>query len=84
MSLQWLWLKVQIPEESKLVDIIRPAIDSVYKAILQRDTSLFRSSYILVTVTCNNSHHTAAFEFNMVNISVTKSFSKYDFKTAEK
>ncbi len=67
-------------KESQLIGMINPAIDSVTNAINQKNTALFNSSYSLLTNTCNNCHHAANFEFNVVKIPDIQSFSNQDFK----
>jgi thymidylate synthase len=71
-------------KESQMVDMIQPAIDSINNAIQKRNTILFKSSYNLLTNTCNNCHHAVQFEFNVVRIPEVQSFSNQDFKTMEK
>jgi hypothetical protein len=67
-------------KESQLVAMINPALDSVSGAIQQRNPILFTRSYILLTNTCNNCHRVAEFEFNVVKIPDTQTFSNQDFK----
>jgi hypothetical protein len=67
-------------KESQLIGMINPAIDSVSNAIKQKNVALFNSSYTLLTNTCNNCHHAANFEFNVVKIPNSQSFSNQDFK----
>lgn len=67
-------------KESRMIDLIEPALDSINLAIKQKDTLLFRHSYILLTNTCNDCHQATKFEFNIVKIPVTPPFSNQDFK----
>ncbi len=67
-------------KESKMIDMIQPAIDSINKAIQQKNISLFKSSYVLLTNTCNNCHRANQFDFNVVKIPEMQSFSNQDFK----
>jgi hypothetical protein len=67
-------------KESKMVGMINPALDSVNAAIQQKNAALFKSSYILLTNTCNNCHRAANFEFNVVKIPDNPPFSNQDFK----
>jgi hypothetical protein len=67
-------------KESLMIGMINPAIDSVSNAIKQKNTTLFNSSYTLLTNTCNNCHLAANFEFNVVKIPESQSFSNQDFK----
>jgi hypothetical protein len=67
-------------KESQMIGMVDPAIDSVSYAIKQKNAALFNSSYTLLTNTCNNCHHAANFEFNVVKIPESQSFSNQDFK----
>ena len=67
-------------KESQMIDMIFPALDSINYAILQRNAAQFKSSYILLTNTCNNCHRATNFEFNVVKIPDTPPFSNQDFK----
>lgn len=55
-------------EESQLIGMINPALDSVKNAIEQKNIEMFKSSYSLLTNTCNSCHRAANFEFNVVKI----------------
>lgn len=67
-------------KETKLIGMIKPALDSVSRAIAQQSTDLFKSSYLLLTNTCNNCHLAANMAFNVVKIPNTQPFSDQDFK----
>jgi len=67
-------------EESKKVDMLKPALDAVNDAIQKKDSSLFNSSYLLLTTTCNNCHKAVNFGFNVVKIPETSPFSNQAFK----
>ena len=67
-------------EESKKVDMLKPALDAVNDAILKKDSSLFNSSYLLLTSTCNNCHKAVNFGFNVVKVPDTAPFSNQAFK----
>ena len=69
--------------ESKMIGMIRPALDSVKNAIQQKNLTLFKNNYVLLTGTCNNCHHAAQFEFNVVKIPEIQIFSNQDFKVHE-
>jgi hypothetical protein len=70
-------------KESQKIGMIRPALDSMNAAIEQKDPALFKSSYTLLTNTCNNCHHAVQFEFNVVKIPEIQNFSNQDFKVHE-
>lgn len=67
-------------KESQLIGMINPALDSVNIAIEQKNSELFKSSYTLLTNTCNKCHHATNFEFNVVKIPDLQTFSNQDFK----
>ncbi|MDB5200512.1 MAG: hypothetical protein JWO92_2475 [Chitinophagaceae bacterium] len=66
--------------ESQKIDMITPALDSVNAAINQKNPTAFKTSYILLTNTCNNCHHAVNFEFNVVKIPGTPPFDNQSFK----
>ena len=67
-------------EESKKVDMLKPSLDAVNDAIQKKDSSLFNSSYLLLTSTCNNCHKAVNFGFNVVKVPETPPFSNQAFK----
>lgn len=67
-------------KESKKVDMILPAFDSVNAAIEQKSAIKFKSSYVLLTNTCNECHVAVDFGFNVVKIPVAPPFSNQEFK----
>jgi hypothetical protein len=67
-------------EESKKVDMLKPSLDAVKDAIDKKDSSLFNSSYLLLTNTCNNCHKVVNFGFNVVKVPETPPFSNQAFK----
>ena len=69
-------------EESKKVIMMQPALDSINHAIEQKDTALFKNSFVLLTATCNNCHTAVNYEFNMVKIPDAPPFSNQVFKAA--
>ncbi|MBK6523328.1 MAG: hypothetical protein IPI93_04575 [Sphingobacteriaceae bacterium] len=70
-------------EEIKSLPMIQPAIDSINNAIKQKNYTLFKSSYGLLTNTCNNCHRATNFGFNVVKIPDNPPFSNQDFKVNE-
>ena len=69
--------------ESKLIKMIEPAIDSMNRAISQKNQVQFKRSYTYLTNTCNACHKAANFEFNVVKIPDSLPFSNQDFKVNE-
>ena len=69
--------------ESKLIGLLYPSLDSVNQAVQQKNSNLFRNSYILLTNSCNNCHKETGFGFNRVKIPDSPPFNNQNFK-AEK
>ena len=67
-------------EESKKVDMLKPALETVKDAIDKKDPALFNSGYLLLTNTCNNCHKAVNFGFNIVKVPETPPFSNQSFK----
>ena len=67
-------------EESKKVDMLKPSLDAVKDAIDKKDSSLFNSSYLLLTSSCNNCHKAVYFGFNVVKVPEIPPFSNQAFK----
>jgi len=66
--------------ETQQIPMLLPAIETVNNAIKERDETKFRSSFSLLTTTCNNCHHNTAHEFNVITIPETPPFSNQIFK----
>lgn len=66
--------------ESKEIDMLLPAIDSVNTAISNKNKNAFTSSFKLLTNTCNNCHKATNFEFNQVIIPSIPPVSNQEFK----
>ncbi|HEX7413877.1 MAG TPA: hypothetical protein VF411_07500 [Bacteroidia bacterium] len=71
-------------KESEKLSMLNAAIDSVSNAIQQKNPLLFKSSFVLLTNTCNNCHRATNFEFNVVKTPETSPFSNQDFKPKNK
>lgn len=67
-------------KESKQIEMIKPALDSVLSAIAHKNSAAFKSSYLLLTNTCNSCHRATNFEFNQVKIPDSPPFSNQVFK----
>ena len=78
-------LRVQQAErkESQSLNMLEPALDSVNYAIQHKDLAFFKSSYDLLTNTCNKCHRSTDFEFNVVKTPDTPLFSNQDFKGSQ-
>ena len=71
-------------KESKMITLLNPALDSVNAAIGQKNLNNFKSSFILLTNTCNNCHKAVNYEFNIVKIPDSPPLSNQVFKMEEK
>lgn len=72
-------------KESQIIEMLNPSIDSVNSAIRQKDAGLFKSSFVLLTNSCNTCHKETNFEFNIVKLPETSPFSNQEFNlTASK
>ena len=67
-------------DESQLIDMMNPALDSVSLAIKNKEMESFKSNYSLLTTTCNNCHVDTKFEYNIVKIPEIQQFSNQSFK----
>lgn len=67
-------------KESEKVPMLKPALDAVNDAIQKQNAGLFKSSYLLLTNTCNNCHKAVDFGFNIVKIPDTPPYSNQAFK----
>lgn len=70
-------------EESEMVDMLYAPLDSIEKAIEQKNPDSFERNFILLTNTCNKCHRAVDFEFNRVKIPDVSPFSNQDFKPIE-
>ena len=67
-------------KESRGIEMINPALDSINIAIGEENLERFKYSYTLLTNTCNNCHRATDFAFNVVKIPETSPFSNQDFR----
>lgn len=70
-------------EESKLMGMLTPALDSVQHAIAQKNTKEFRTTFTSLTKTCNTCHRATNFDFNIVKIPDSQQFSNQDFSPSK-
>ena len=66
--------------ETKSIGMINVPIDSVSNAIQQKNPESFKSSFILLTNTCNNCHRETEHAFNVVTIPTNLPVTNQDFK----
>ncbi len=69
--------------EVKAMGMINPAMDSVNKAIQQKNLHLFKSSFILLTNTCNKCHKATEHGFNVVTAPTGLPVVNQDFKPVQ-
>lgn len=69
--------------ETKPIEMIDPAIDSMSHAIQQKSASQFASSYTLLTNTCNSCHLKTDYEFIVIKIPDNPPLSNQDFKVKQ-
>ncbi|SRR6266498_3547481 len=69
--------------EVKAMGMINPAIDSVANAVRQKNLQLFKSSFILLTNTCNNCHKATEHRFNVVTVPTSLPVANQDFKPVQ-
>jgi len=67
--------------EIKSLGMISTPLDSVNAAIKQKDPAAFKSSFILLTNTCNTCHEATQHGFNVIKIPDTPPVSNQTFKS---
>ena len=65
--------------ETKALNILNPAMDSVRVSIKQQDLKIFVKTFTGLTNTCNACHQSVKFGFNVVKIPDTPPFSNQEF-----
>lgn len=71
-------------EETKMVPLIYPPLDSIRTAVDKRNISEFKESFTLLTNTCNVCHTENHFKFNKIKTPDTPPFSNQVFKKSGK
>jgi hypothetical protein len=66
-------------KETKLIKMIRPALDSINQSIQQKNAVQFKKDFVLLTNTCNSCHHAVDFGFNVVKTPTSVPFSNQEF-----
>ncbi len=64
--------------------MIKLTLESVKDAIKNKSISQFKSSFNLLTKTCNNCHRITKHEFNVIQIPDTPPFTNQRFQNSEK
>jgi hypothetical protein len=67
-------------KETKSLPMLSPALDSLKTAIQHKNITAFKSSFILLTNTCNNCHKEVNYSFNVVKIPDSPPFSNQSFE----
>lgn len=67
------------PEVSDL-GMIEPPLQSVSKAIEQKNSDGFKNSYLVLTATCNTCHQATKHGFNVITVPTVPPFSDQDFR----
>lgn len=66
--------------EIKSLNLMDGALDSMTNAVQQKDPARFRSSYMLLTNTCNDCHRATKHEFNVIKVPDAPPVSNQEFK----
>ena len=66
--------------EVKSIGMINDPVDSINNAIEQKNLSLFKSSFILLTNTCNSCHKATEHGFNIVTVPFNLPVANQEFK----
>jgi hypothetical protein len=66
--------------EVKMIPMMYPPIDSLKDAIARKNIDQFKSSYKLLTATCNSCHQANNFSFNIITIPTAPPVTNQDFK----
>ncbi|WP_086476985.1 hypothetical protein [Arenibacter amylolyticus] len=67
-------------EETKMIGMLEPALDSIEKAIEKKDIDLFNRSYKQLTISCNQCHLAVDMGYNVVKVPEFSPFSNQEFK----
>jgi hypothetical protein len=65
--------------EAAAVAMIYPAIDSIEKAIRDKDAIAFKSNFVVLTNTCNTCHQALKYGFNVITVPTAKSPNDQSF-----
>ena len=69
--------------EVKSIGMITAALDSTKNSIQQKNLSLFKNDFLLLTATCNNCHKATDHGFNVVTVPTELPVTNQDFKPAQ-
>jgi hypothetical protein len=66
--------------EATAAAMIDSPLDSLTKAIAQKDSRSFEKTFVFLTTTCNNCHAVTKHPFNVITVPTIQYFSDQDFK----
>ncbi len=66
--------------ETKSIEMINPAMDSLSNAILKKNKERFQRNYTNLTNSCNSCHQATNHEYNVIVIPKNPPFSNQDFQ----
>ncbi len=67
-------------EETKLMDMIEPALTDLSRAIENKNSDDFKKGFSDLTIACNECHKLTDFEYNIVKVPQNLEFSNQEFK----
>jgi len=66
--------------ETNSIGMIDQPLQNVSNAIQQKSSTEFKSSYMILTSTCNSCHQATQQEFNIITVPATPPYSNQEFK----
>lgn len=69
--------------ETNSIGMIDQPLQNVSNAIQQKNNTEFKSSYMILTSTCNSCHQATQHEFNVITVPTTPAYSNQSFKPAQ-
>ena len=69
--------------ETNSIGMIDQPLQNVSNAIQQKNSTVFKSSYMMLTSTCNSCHQATQHEFNIITVPTAPPYSNQSFKPAQ-
>jgi len=69
--------------ETNSIGMIDQPLQNVSNAIQQKNSTEFKSSYMILTSTCNSCHQATQHGFNIITVPTTPPYSNQSFKPAQ-
>ncbi|SDW52156.1 hypothetical protein SAMN05444410_103185 [Hydrobacter penzbergensis] len=69
--------------ETNSIGMIDQPLQNVSNAIQQKNSMEFKSSYMILTSTCNSCHQATQHEFNIITVPTTPPYSNQSFKPVQ-